>query len=160
MSAKPKKKAVVKKVARPRGRPSPRTPALCAEILRRLSNGEPLAAICRSQHMPCADTVRNWMSEDEAFSRDIARARENGFDTIAAECLRIADTPVLGMEEVEKEWGTEIKRGDMLGHRKLQIETRLKLLAKWDPKRYGEKLDLQHSGSVDIEVTIGGDDSE
>ena len=32
---------------------------------------------------------------------------------------------------------TEVRRGDMLGHRKLQIETRLKLLAKWDPKRYG-----------------------
>jgi hypothetical protein len=30
----------------------------------------------------------------------------------------------------------------MLGHRKLQIETRLKLLAKWDPKRYGDKLSL------------------
>ena len=30
----------------------------------------------------------------------------------------------------------------MLGHRKLQVETRLKLLAKWDPKRYGEKLAL------------------
>jgi hypothetical protein len=33
-------------------------------------------------------------------------------------------------------------REDMLGHRKLQIETRLKLLAKWSPKRYGDKLGI------------------
>ena len=33
----------------------------------------------------------------------------------------------------------KIKREDMLGHRKLQIETRLKLLAKWNPKKWGDK---------------------
>lgn len=35
--------------------------------------------------------------------------------------------------------GLETWTEDMLGHRRLQIESRLKLLAKWDPKRYGEK---------------------
>jgi hypothetical protein len=30
----------------------------------------------------------------------------------------------------------------MLGHRKLQIETRLKLLACWDPKKYGNRTTL------------------
>ena len=34
---------------------------------------------------------------------------------------------------------------DMLGHRKLQIETRLKLLACWNPSKYGNK------------VAVGGD---
>jgi hypothetical protein len=52
----------------------------------------------------------------------------------------------MGIEEVTKEWGTEISRRDMLGHRKLQIETRLKLLAKWDPKRYGERMATEISG--------------
>ena len=33
---------------------------------------------------------------------------------------------------------------DMLGHRNLQIETRLKLLAKWNPKKYGER--VAHEG--------------
>jgi hypothetical protein len=32
----------------------------------------------------------------------------------------------------------------MLGHRKLQIETRLKMLAKFNPKRYGDK--VVHAG--------------
>jgi hypothetical protein len=41
---------------------------------------------------------------------------------------------------------------DMLGHRKLQIETRLKLLAVWDPKRYGNKVQLGGDGGAPIRV--------
>ena len=32
----------------------------------------------------------------------------------------------------------------MIEHRKLRIDTRLKLLAKWNPKKYGDK--LAHTG--------------
>ena len=38
--------------------------------------------------------------------------------------------------------GTEITREDMLGHRKLQIWTRLQLLAKWNPTKYGDRTTL------------------
>lgn len=123
-----------------RGRPSKYTPELAAEICARLSKGEPLTRICDDDGMPHENSVRNWMDADAAFSVAIARAREDGFDRIAAECLEIANTPVEGVEVTTKGESVEEKRGDMLGHRKLQIETRLKLLAKWDPKRYGERL--------------------
>lgn len=92
--------------------------------------------------MPGRQKVSEWATKNEVFSGRIARARDEGFDVIAAECLKIADTQEMGGSETTKEWGVERKREDMLGHRKLQIETRLKLLAKWDPKRYGEKLDV------------------
>jgi len=51
---------------------------------------------------------------------------------------------------------TEVKQEDMLGHRKLQVETRLKLLACWDPRRYGAKVavDNKHSGAVGFAVNI------
>ena len=41
---------------------------------------------------------------------------------------------------------------DMLGHRKLQIETRLKLLAVWDPKRYGNKMQIGGDGGDPIKI--------
>ena len=73
-----------------------------------------------------------------------ARARDEGFDQIAAQALIIADTQHEGEIVTEKPDGTvERRREDMLGHRKLQIETRLKLLAKWDPRRYGDKLQVE-----------------
>lgn len=139
---------------------------LVSEICARLSAGEPLAQICRDMHMPAVRTVAEWADASPEISASIARARLEGFDALAAECLAIADTPMLGVEEkvtpaVKNQQGDvvmpesiEVKRGDMLGHRKLQIETRLKLLAKWDPKRYGDKQQVEHSGTIDSATTI------
>jgi len=107
-----------------------RTPELEAEIVARLSKGEPLAVICRDEHMPCDDTVRNWQDADPAFARAIARAREAGFDAIANRTRATARK--LSPEEGGDSTG-DVQRD------KLIIETDLKLLAKWDPKRYGER---------------------
>jgi len=122
-----------------RGRPSLYTPDIAASICARLAKGEPLTVICADEGMPADRTVREWQERDAEFSAAIAHARELGFDAIAWQAMQIADTPQEGEETTIKASGVETKRGDMLGHRKLQIETRLKLLAKWDPKRYGEK---------------------
>lgn len=114
---------------------------VAAALLDRLRSGEPLAEICRSEGMPSARLVSLWKETRDGFAAEFARARDEGFDAIAADCLSIADTVLEGVETVVKDDGrTEERRGDMLGHRKLRIETRLKLLAKWDPRRYGEKL--------------------
>ena len=59
---------------------------------------------------------------DEEIARQIARARSDGYDTIAVDALKIADD----------------RKGDV-PRDKLRVETRLKLLAKWDPKRYGDR---------------------
>ncbi len=116
-------------------RPSKYTPELFAEICERLSKGEPLTQITASPEMPCDDTVRNWAEADEsgALSRDIARARERGHDAIALEALRIADD----------------KEGEHQRDR-LRVDTRLKLLAKWDPKRYGDR--ITHQGDDDADA--------
>lgn len=98
----------------------------------------------------------HWRYRDEGFSGSIARAREEGFDMIAAECLEIADTPLMGVKTTVGKYGIEETREDMLAHRKLQIETRLKLLAKWDPRRYGDKLDVNARHTGRISIVIGG----
>lgn len=124
------------------GRPSKYTPELAAEICERLSNGEPLRQICRDEHMPAWQKIYEWMAKDNELSGAIARARVLGYEAIAEETLLIADTPKWGTKETVGKDGATVTKEDMLGHRKLQIETRLKLLAKWDPKRYGDRLQL------------------
>lgn len=100
--------------------------------------------------MPCRSTVYLWMDSDQEVAGHIARAREKGFDAIAEECLAIANTPVIGQKSISKATGLEITEADMIEHRRLQVETRLKLLAKWDPKRYGDKQQVEHSGAIDV----------
>lgn len=117
------------------------------KICARIACGETLRAICREDGFPSHTTVYTWLDEQPEFALRFGRARAQGEDVIAQECLAIADTPVEGVETTVKPDGSvEEKRGDMLGHRKLQIETRLKLLAKWNPKKYGDKTQAEISG--------------
>lgn len=130
------------------GRPTKRNDQVIARITGGLSKGIPLAVICREKGMPSTHAVWDWAKKDPEISLAIARARDAGFDAIALEALKIADTPIMGEEITESKDGPTIKRADMIAHRKLQVETRLKLLAKWDPKRYGDKPDITITNNV------------
>lgn len=92
--------------------------------------------ICRDDGMPSSRTVLRWKEANESFASDIARAREAGFDAIAAECLDIADET--SNDTLFTEHGDR-PNTEWISRSKLRVETRLKLLAKWDPKRYGDK---------------------
>lgn len=141
-----------------RGRPSKFTDALAREICDRLGKGEPLAAICRDQRMPNVRTVSNWTQDKPEFAASYACAREEGFDAIAIDCLYIADDNSKDRRVIEKNGQKfEIMDNDVIRRAKLRIETRLKLLAKWDPKRYGEKIDVNNHHTGEIVVEIGGD---
>lgn len=128
--------------ARQRGGQTTFSQEIADEIIERLSKGEPLEKICRDEHMPSSRTVLRWKEADAAFMSDIARAREEGFDAIAAECLDIADET--SNDTVYGESGARANT-EWISRSKLRIETRLKLLAKWDPKRYGDKITQEHT---------------
>ena len=159
-----KKQAAPKK---PTGRPSKYDPDIARIMCEQLSDGIPLRQICReNEGFPAWRTVYDWMAKDANLSTAIAHARDIGYDAMAEECLMIADTPLLGEEvsESESPEGKDddgntivkrtvtIKKVDMLGHRKLQIETRLKLLAKFNPKKYGDR--VVHAGDDENPVVI------
>jgi hypothetical protein len=69
--------------------------------------------------------VYDWIDADPSLAARIAYARDLGFEAIAEDILDIADdTPAIS-EHVQRN--------------KMRIDTRLKLLACWSPKRYGNK---------------------
>lgn len=135
-------------------RPSIYSESLLERICDGLAQGIPLTQICRELQQEgiqvAPRTVRDWEADESKpeVSAAIARARELGEYALAEQCLVIADTPLEGEEtKLDKDGNvTEVKRGDMLGHRKLQIDTRLKLLAKFNPKRWGDKVSQEISG--------------
>ena len=141
------------------GRPSKYTKEIAEQMCELLSDGIPLREICRMEGMPAWRTVYDWMYRDDALGEEgvglsaaIARARDIGYEAIAEECLIIADTPKWGQKQVMSDDGATTTIEDMLGHRKLQIETRLKLLAKWNPKKYGDK--VQVGGDPENPLTV------
>jgi len=112
--------------------PSKRTDAAVDEVLRRLAQGEPLAHIGRDEHLPHPSTWREWCRADEALDIAHARARDDGYDAIASNLLKTA--------RGERPYST----GDV-NRDKLVVDTSFKLLAKWDPRHYGDNMQLRHA---------------
>lgn len=116
-----------------------RTPKIEKAIVEGLCDGIPLRQLCRVYPISKSEVYR-WMEEDEAFRGRIAHARAVGFDEIAEESLEIIDEEP---ERVVTMMGDERSESRIdsasVARAKNRAEHRLKLLAKWDPKRYGEK---------------------
>ena len=130
----------------PQGRPSDYTLETALEICARLAEGQSLRAICRDETMPDARTVFRWLEVDEDFRQQYARAREAQADALADEIVDIADTPVLGKKTKTTADGVEVTEGDMIEHRRLQVDARKWTAAKLRPKKYGEKIDHSLTG--------------
>lgn len=121
------------------GRISTFTQEIADEICERLAHGETLEDVCDDEHMPTSRTVRAWRSKYPAFASDFARARDDGHEVIAARSRLTAR----GKEG--------FSTGDVMRD-KLIIETDLKLLAKWDPKKWGDRLEAHVDHAVSIKV--------
>jgi hypothetical protein len=109
-------------------RQTKRTPEVEERIIEGLTDGVPLRVLCRQDDIPSWRTVYDWINADPSFASRVAYARDLGFEAIAEDILDIADdTPAIS-EHVQRS--------------KMRIDTRLKLLACWSPKRYGNKQDV------------------
>lgn len=145
-----KRKAKPAAAKRPRGRPTVRTSKIDEAVLAWVADGQTLRSFCRLPGMPSRPTIDRWRAEDPVFASRFARAREAGADVIAEEALAIADTPQSGKIITTDKDGKKTVTEDMLGHRRLQVETRIKLLAKWFPQRYGDRVEVEHSGKIEL----------
>jgi hypothetical protein len=78
-------------------------------------------------------------------------------DAFAERMIDIAENPLEGETVTEKTVGedveTTVKKEDMLGHRRLLIDTLKWNMARMNPKRYGDKLDVT-SDNKPLERTV------
>ena len=139
------------------GRPSKRTPEIIQSILDGLSKGTPLTVVCHGDEMPNPATVWKWEQDDAELKQAIAHARELGFDVIAQDALDIADNTANDTKKGAD--GRDVPDNEWITRSRLRVDTRLKLLAKWDPKRYGDKVDVNHGGNVGLTLNILPDDA-
>ncbi len=106
-------------------------PELADRICKRLASGESLRSVCSEDGMPSEATVRGWhVSDVEGFSAQYARAREAQAEHWAQEIVDIADTE------------TDAAKA------RNRIDARKWTASKLLPKRYGDRVELEHSGSI------------
>ncbi|HET8701438.1 MAG TPA: hypothetical protein VFL97_07210 [Nitrococcus sp.] len=115
------------------------TPDVIKALFRRLADGESLRAIEKDPNMPSARAVRYRVLEDDDFAAAYFRARDVGLDTLADEVIAIAD----GVDS----------SGDVIRDR-LRFDARRWYLSKLAPKQYGERLQHEVNGGIDLRAAM------
>ncbi len=105
------------------------TQEIAAEIILRLSAGESLLSICKTEGYPTDTAVRKRALADPDFGSEYARARDLGLDTRADRVLEIA-------RGVDK---------DDVPRARLEFDAERWYLSKLAPKRYGDATTLKHA---------------
>ena len=119
-----------------------------------IAHGQPLREYCRIEGNPAFRTVYDWLDKDKEFAARFAQARDVGADVIAEEALEIIDTfPIAATSDS----GSRLDSAHV-AWLKNRAEMRLKLLAKWNPKKYGDRTTL--AGDPDAPLMEPMDDSQ
>lgn len=159
MAKKPAAKAAPKTEPKPTpepaktGRPPTHGPEIWDEIIARHSEGETITSICRDEHMPTLGSVSRKAADDNVFGARLTRAKAMFADAIFDEALEIADGTGKDRGEKPKKPDGSIDlmavKADV--HRdRLRIDTRMRIAAKANPAKYADRVNVQHSGSVDL----------
>lgn len=122
--------------------------AVALEVLAHIGKGLTLTSFCRQEGKPSKWTIQRWRARLTEFDEAFCLARDMGFDSMAEECVHIAEDGSDDWEEREKRDGTTYLaiNTEAVARSKLRIETRLKLLACWDRRRYGPQQQVELTG--------------
>ena len=119
---------------------------LFKKVIAKLSAGISLRQFIGKDGMPSRFALYSWLDKDEKLQERFARAQLLGDEVLFEETLEIARTPLEGKTVEVGPNGVTVKTSDMLGHRKLLIETIDKILARRNPRKYGTKVDVTSLG--------------
>jgi hypothetical protein len=136
------------------GRPSDYTQELADRICDLLSDGISLRRVCSMESMPAKITVLKWIRTKEDFAAQYARAKAEAADTYADDMTDIADDGSNDWTEALNKDGEPTGRMvpnlDHIARSRLRVDTRKWIAAKLKPKKYGEKIELEHSASDNL----------
>ena len=137
------------KLGRPVKKPDP---LIVENLLVHVANGGTVRAFCREKHNPSYNTIYRWLDKDkELMTRFTYVSRFLGARAIAEEALELVDTipPVIGdgdnarMDNAHVNW------------MRSRADLRLKLLSKWYPQEYGDKVGIDAKGDISLTISTG-----
>lgn len=111
--------------------PMPYDPEIGDQICEWLIQGKSLKSCCERPDMPSVVTVFKWLRTSEEFANLYAQARDQQADTLADQLQEISDNPT----------------GDVQRDR-LRVDTRKWIASKLKPKKYGDRVEVEHAGTV------------
>lgn len=119
-------------------------------ICEKLVTGLSLRKICLDDEMPHIATVFKWLAAHKLFDEQYARAREMQAETLADEIVDIADES--SRDTYIDDDGNERTDQDVIARSRLRVDARKWVASKLLPKKYGDKIETNHTGSLEIQT--------
>jgi hypothetical protein len=129
--------------------PAPEWEPVIVEILSAIATTpKSLRSICDSiESAPTAKTFWAWMETDIGLRDRYTRAKDQQLEVLADQLVDLADTDrICEKVTIKADGSREVTILDQVERTKVQIDTRKWLLAKLNPKKYGDRLQQEHSG--------------
>ncbi len=127
------------------GRPTTYTKETADLICAGLALGKSIRTVLREggETMPSMATFFSWLRLYPDFLNQYTRAKEEAVESLAEEIMDIADESSNDYMEVKygKEWVT-VQNKEAMMRSKLRIDTRMWIMSKLKPRKYGTKLDV------------------
>jgi len=116
------------------------------QILERVMLSQGIAEIGRDPNMPDKATIFRWLADNDDFCDRYTRAKAVCADHMEEEILDIADNSANDYMERQNADGTtyEVVNSEHINRSRLRIESRKWLMSKLKPKKYGDRVNLDH----------------
>jgi hypothetical protein len=143
----------------PAGRPTNYTVErgleICAAVAKATTEG--LIALCAKGYPFPVDpsTIYDWLHDHPEFSQSYARACASRAENLAAEGFDIVDNG--SNDWMERNFGEQtawVINGEAVQRSKLRADYRLRVMQSLDPARWSQKQQVEHSGSIDLNLNI------
>lgn len=132
------------------GRPTIYTEELGVEICARMACGVGIKRIAEADDMPEARTIFRWaVDEAHPFCHQYALARKIQAEGFVDEITAIVDDGANDFISTEK---GDIVNAEAIQRSRLRFQARQWLASKFLPKVYGDKLNVESAGTVDVNV--------
>lgn len=112
-------------------------------VLTELKQGANLAQACKSADISRRSDILDELQRDDEFAVRYARARELGYTLLADDLQAVSDDLSIPSD-----------------HRRIMVDTRKWMLSKMLPKIYGDRLNLDHSGSIKRDESLSNAELE
>ncbi len=141
------------------GRPTKYSQELADNICEQIATtSKSMKTICAGLDMNVM-TVLNWLCESHEaykpeFCKMYARAKEMQADLLAEEILDISDDSSQDLKGID-DFGNRIEDKEFVNRSKVRIDARKWIASKLKPKKYGEKIQQEHSGDLVVHQITG-----
>lgn len=133
------------------GRPSTFNQDIFEEICQRVSTGESLRSVCRSdEKFPPESTVRLWVMSDvpQGIAAQYARAKDMQMESWADEITDIADDGTNDWMTIRRgDQEIEVENREVVNRSRLRVDARKWLMSKIAPKKYADRIQTEITGA-------------